>query len=175
MSSQRNYKKMDKQLKTENIKLKQTIEIMTQEVMERMQAIEMQGHMIEELKRSVADLKRRQGQYDNFNTPPSMKKGSSASGTRWTSGMPKSGQSKLPRKQNGTADSVPKPRGGQTGHKGVTNKPEPTKLEEHTLDACPECGLGKLSITKTIKQDITKVVRTITNITTRHSINTCIP
>ena len=36
MSSQRDYKKMYKQLKTENIKLKQTIEIMTQEVMEHM-------------------------------------------------------------------------------------------------------------------------------------------
>ena len=34
MSSQRDYKKMYKQLKTENIKLKQTIEIMTQEVMQ---------------------------------------------------------------------------------------------------------------------------------------------
>ena len=173
MSSQRDYKKMYKQLKTENIKLKQTIEIMTQESMEHMQAIEMQGHAIEELKRSVADLKRRLGQHDNFNTPPSMKKGSSTSGTKGDSGMPKSKQSKLLGKQSGTADSVPKPRGGQTGHKGVTNKPEPTKFEEHTSDACPECGLGKLSITKTIKQDITKVVRTITNITTRHSINTC--
>ena len=76
-------------------------------------------------------------------------------------------------KQNGAADSVPKPRGGQTGHKGVTNKPEPTRFEEHTPDTCPGCGLGKLSITKTIKQNITKVVRTITNITTCHSINTC--
>ena len=51
MSSQRDYKKMYKQLKTENIKLKQTIEIMTQESMEHMQAIEMQVHAIEELKR----------------------------------------------------------------------------------------------------------------------------
>ena len=89
MSSQRDYKKMYKQLKTENIKLKQTIEIMTQESMEHMQAIEMQGHVIEELKLSVADLKRRLGQHDNFNTPPSMKKGSSTSGTRGNSGTPK--------------------------------------------------------------------------------------
>ena len=95
MDSQRDYKKMYKQLKTENIKLKQTIEIMTQESMEHVQAIEMQGHAIEELKRSVADLKRRLGQHDNFNTPPSMKKGSSTSGTKGDSGMPKSRQSKL--------------------------------------------------------------------------------
>ena len=169
MNSQHDYKKMYKQLKTENINLKQTIEIMTQESMEHMQVIEMQGHTIEELKRSVADLKHRLDQYDNFNTPSSMKKRSSVSGTKENSNMPepKTRQSKLPGKQNGTADNVPKPRGGQTGHKGVTNKPEPTKLEERTPDACPECGLGKLSITKTIKQDITKVVRTITNITTR--------
>ena len=175
MSSQRDYKKMYKQLKTENIKLKQTIEIMTQESMEHMQAIEMQGHTIEELKRSVADLKRRLGQHDNFNTPPSMKKRSNTSGIKENSDMPepKSKQSKLSGKQNGAADSVPKPRGGQTGHKGVTNKPEPTRFEEHTPDTCPGCGLGKLSITKTIKQNITKVVRTITNITTCHSINTC--
>ena len=33
MNSQRDYKKMYKQLKIENVKLKQTIEIMTQEVM----------------------------------------------------------------------------------------------------------------------------------------------
>ena len=144
MSSQRDYKKMYKQLKTENIKLKQTIEIMTQEVMEHMQAIEMQGHAIEELKRSVADLKRRLGQHDNFNTPPSMKKGSSTSGTKGNSGIPepKSKQSKMRDKKNGTTGSVSKPRGGQTGHKGVTNKPEPTKFEEHTSDACPECGLA---------------------------------
>ena len=144
MSSQRDYKKMYKQLKTENIKLKQTIEIMTQEVMEHMQAIEMQGYMIEELKRSVADLKHRLGQHDNFNTPPSMKKGSSTSGTKGNSGIPepKSKQSKMRDKKNGTTGSVSKPRGGQTGHKGVTNKPEPTKFEEHTSDACPECGLA---------------------------------
>ena len=58
MNSQRDYKKMYKQLKIENVKLKQTIEIMTQEVMEHMQAVEMQGHTIEKLKRSVADLYR---------------------------------------------------------------------------------------------------------------------
>ena len=47
-----------------------------------------------------------------------MKKGSSTSGTKGDSGMPKSRQSKLSGKQNGTADSVPKPRGGQKNHKG---------------------------------------------------------
>ena len=130
MSSQRDYKKMYKQLKTENIKLKQTIEIMTQESMEHMQAIEMQGHAIEELKRSVADLKRRLGQHDNFNTPPSMKKRSNTSGIKGNSDMPepKSKQSKLSGKQNGAADSVPKPRGGQKGHKGQDQQARTHKI-----------------------------------------------
>ena len=120
MNSRCDYKKMYKQLKTEYIKLKQAIKIITQEGMEHVQTIE-------ELNLSVADLKRRLGQYDNFNTLSSMKKGSSASGTRGNSGMPKpkSRQSKMPGKQNGTADSVSKPCGGQKGHKGVINKPEP--------------------------------------------------
>ena len=52
---------MYKDLKIENIKLKHTIE--------------MQGQMIEELKLSVADLKCRLVRHDNYNTPPSQKKG----------------------------------------------------------------------------------------------------
>ena len=67
MSSQRDYKKLYKQSKTENIKLKQTIEIMTQADKEQVQ-------MVEELRRAVADLKRRLGQHDNYNTPSSQKK-----------------------------------------------------------------------------------------------------
>ena len=126
MKSQAELKKMYKDLKTESIKLKQTIEMQGQ-------TIEMQGQTIEELKRSVTDLKRRLGQHDNFNTPPSMKKGSSTSGTKGDSGMPKYRQSKLSGKQNGTADSVPKPRGGQKNHKGVTNKPEPTEFVSISL------------------------------------------
>ena len=59
---------MYKDLKTENIGLKQTIEIMTQENMK-------QGQVIEELKLSVADLKRRLVRHDNYNTPPSQKRG----------------------------------------------------------------------------------------------------
>ena len=52
---------MYKDLKTENIRLKQTIKIMTQENMK-------QGQAIEELKLSVADLKRRLVRHDNYNT-----------------------------------------------------------------------------------------------------------
>ena len=57
-------------LKTENIKLKQTIEMQGQ-MIELKQTIEMQGQMIEELNLAGADLKRRLAQYDNYNTPSS--------------------------------------------------------------------------------------------------------
>ena len=63
MNSQRDYKKLYKQSKTENIKLKQTIEIMTQAGKEQVQ-------MIEELRRAVADLKRNLGQHDNYSDTP---------------------------------------------------------------------------------------------------------
>ena len=66
MSSQSDYKKLYKQSRTENIKLKQTIEIMTQADKEQAQTIKMLGQMIEELQRAVADLKRRLGQHDNY-------------------------------------------------------------------------------------------------------------
>ena len=66
---------MYKDLKTENIKLKQTIEMQGQTIEMQGQTIEMQGQTIEELKRSVADLRRRLVRHDNYNTPPSQKKG----------------------------------------------------------------------------------------------------
>ena len=57
---------MYKDLNTENIKLKQTIEIMKQEYMELVQTIEMQGQTIEKLNLSVAELKRRLVRHDNY-------------------------------------------------------------------------------------------------------------
>ena len=59
------------------------------------------------------------------------------------------------------------------GHEGRTHKPKPAEFKEHTPDACPQCGSDNLSITKTEERDITKVVRTVRSITTRHTINTC--
>ena len=165
MSSQRDYKKLYKQSKTENIKLKQTIEIMTQAGKEQVQ-------MVGELRRAVADLKRRLGQHDNYNTPSSQKKGSRVSGTR------KKGNDKSPgtrERQKGHEDAAGnrKSRGGQKGHESKTSKPEPTEFETHTPEACPKCGSGSLSITGTSKRNITKAVRTVKVITTCHSINTC--
>ena len=66
---------MYKDLKTENIKLKQTIEMMKQEGRKQGQTIEMQGQTIEELKRSIADLRCMLVRHDNYNTPSSQKKG----------------------------------------------------------------------------------------------------
>ena len=155
MKSLAELKKMYKDLKTENIKLKQTIE--------------MQGQTIEDLQRSVADLKRRLGRHDNFNTPPSMKKGSGASRTGGDTGKP----SRTRNGQNGPAGSVPRPRGEQKGHRGATRKPKPTEFENHAPGACPGCGSASLSITGTEQRDITKAARTVQVTTTRHTTNTC--
>ena len=45
--------------------------------------------MNEKLQLSVADLKCRLGQYDNFNITPSMKKESNTSGIEGNNGVPK--------------------------------------------------------------------------------------
>ena len=162
MKSPAELKKMYKDLKTENIRIKQANEIMEQTIVT-------QGQTIEELRRPVADLKRRLARHDNFNTPPTMKKGSRAPRAGGDGGR----TSKPDDKQNGAAGSAPKPRGGQKGHKGSTRKPKPTEFEEHTSDACPGCGSGILSITGTEERDITGVVRTVRVTTTRHTISTC--
>ena len=167
---------MYKDLNTENIKLKQTIEIMKQEYMELVQTIEMQGQTIEKLNLSVAELKRRLVRHDNYNTPPSQKKGPGWPDTKKDekkNGSDKSTKARKWQKDHGDATGSPKPRGGQKGHEGRTRRPKPTEFKEHTPDACPECGSGNLSITKTDERDITKVVRTVRSITTRHTINTC--
>ena len=167
---------MYKDLNTENIKLKQTIEIMKQEDMELVQTIEMQGQMIEKLNLSVAELKRRLVRHDNYNTPPSQKKGLGWPDTKKDekkNGSDKSTKTRKWQKDHGDATGSPKPRGGQKGHKGRTRRPKPTEFKEHTPDACPKCDSGNLSITKTDDRDITKVVRTVRSITTRHTINTC--
>ena len=74
MNNQHDYKKIYKQIKTEISKPKQTVEVMEQ-------MIKTQQQMNEKLQLSVADLKCKLGQYDNFNTLSSMKKRSSTSGT----------------------------------------------------------------------------------------------
>ena len=68
MSSQHDYIKMYKQLKTENLKLRQTIKL--------------QAQAVEELNRLVSELKRRLGRHANYNTPPSQQKGSKMYSTK---------------------------------------------------------------------------------------------
>ena len=160
---------MYKDLKTENIKLKQTIEMQGQ-------TIEMQGQTVEELKRSVTDLKRRLVRHDNYNTPPSQKKGPGWPDAK-KSDDKNNGNNKSTKTRKGqnheNATGSPKPRGGQKGHEGRTRRPKPTEFKEHTPDACPECGSGHLSIITTEKRDITRKECTVKVITTRHTINTC--
>ena len=163
MKSQAELKKMYTDLKTENIKLKQTIE--------------MQGQIIEELNLAVADLKRRLVRHDNYNTPSSQKRGPGWPDTKGK-GDEKNADNKSTKASRDQKDRVDaagsgKSRGGQKGHKGRTRKPKPTEFEEHTPEACPECGSGSLSIVQSEKRDITRVERTIKVITTRHTINTC--
>ena len=137
----------------------------------------MQGQTIEELKRSVTDLKRRLVRHDNYNTPPSQKRGP---GWPDTKGMgdkknadDKSTKTHRNQKGHGDATGSNKPRGGQKGHEGHTRKPKPTEFKEHTPEDCPKCGSGDLSIAKTEERDITRMERTVKVITTRHTINTC--
>ena len=173
MSSQYDYAKMYKQFKTENFELKQTIE-------QQGQTIEQQGQTIKELNRLTVDLKLRLGQHDNYNTQSSQQKGSKMYSTKKKEEeeekKKKSGtSSKIRKGQKGHGDESDgqKLRGDQKGHKGKTCKRKPIEQEDHMPDSCPECGSGSLSITKTLKHNITKALHTIKVITTSHSINTC--
>ena len=184
---------MYKDLKTENIKLKQAIEMqgqtiemqgqtiemqeqaleMQEQALEMQeQALEMQEQALEKLKQSVAELKRRLVRHDNYNTPPSQKKGPGWPDAKKSddknNGNNKSTKTRKGRSRENAAGSQ-KPRGGQKGHEGKTRRPKPTEFKEHTPDACPGCGSDNLSITKTIQRDQGgATVRSM-----RHTINTC--
>ena len=180
MKTSAELKKLYKEQKTENARLRQKIEERDKTIVEQGKAIEErdktieeQGKTIEEqgkaikvLQQYVADFKRRMGQYDNFNTPPSMKKGTSKSRSIRDGSKSRDGQ-------NDTTGGATRTRGGQKGHKGTTRKPKPTEFKDYTPNTCPECGSDNLSVTLTEKRDITKAVRTVQVITTRHTINTC--
>ena len=87
MKTSAELKKLYKEQKTENARLRQKIEERDKMIEKQDKVIEKQGKIIEEqgkaieeqgkaikvLQQYVADFKRRLGQYDNFNTPPSMK------------------------------------------------------------------------------------------------------
>ena len=82
--------------------------------------------------------------------------------------------SKTRKDQNGHGDEADGQKlcGDQKGHKDKTCKPKPTASKDHTPNSCPECSSGNLSITKILKRNITKALRTVNVITTSHSINT---
>ena len=144
------------------------------------QTIERQAQVIEELNRLVYELKHRLGRHDNYNTLPSQQKGSKMyrhkekkRRRRKEKEGRRSSKARKGQKGRDGAAGCQKPRGGQKGHKEMTCKPKPTKYETHTSDSCPGCGSGSLWITKTLKRNITKVLRTVKAVTTSHSINTC--
>ncbi len=142
-----NFKKLYKQLKTENIKLRQTVELMGEKLKERDRAM---AEMHDTIKRLEGMLRA----YDNPSTPSSKK-------------LPSSKTKK--RSGGGTGRS----RGGQKGHQGRTGKPKPTKFQDHTPKKCPDCGSDKLRTTRSRIWDITDRKVTIEVDTIRHTINTC--
>ena len=114
-----------------------------------------------------------------YNTPSSQQKGSKMYSTKKKEEEEKkkksdtSSKTRKDQKGHGNEADGQKPRGGQKGYKGKTCKPKPTEYEDHTQNSCPECGSGNLSITKILKRNIAKALRTVMVITTSHSINTC--
>ena len=130
VKSQAKLKKMYKDFKTKNIKLKQKIE--------------MQGQTIEELKCSVADLRRRLARHDSYNTPPSQKRAGVPDTKKNDDKNDKSAKTRHGQVRGG-ATGDKKTCGGQKGHEGRTCRPNPTEFKEHTPNACPECGSGRNS------------------------------
>ena len=120
--------------------------------------------MIEKLKRLIVDLKYRRGQHDNYNTSSSQQKGSKMYSTK------KKDEEKKKKENNGKSSKTCK---GQKEHKGKTCKPKSIECKTHTSNSCSRCGFDNLSITKTLKRNIAKALRTVKITTTSHSINTC--
>ena len=167
---------MYKDLKTENIKLKQTIEMQGQTIEMQGQTIEMQGQTIEmqgqtieELKRSVADLRRRLVR-DNYNTPPSQKKGpgwpdakkNGKNNKNNKSAKTRHGQVRRGRRQENPRRAK-RPRG-----------PHPQAKTHRVPHQClPRMRLGPPFHNNDRRTRHTRKECTVKVITTRHTINTC--
>ena len=149
-----------KTVHTENLKIRQTVEL--------------QAKMIEELRSEIRKMERKLRIHDNHNTPPSQKNrfGHGAKGGEGDGNGDYTPKTKRKMGRNRSAGTGRK-RGGQKGHNGITNKPKPTEFEEHTPQRCPKCGSYNLHIEETETQDVTRVERTVKVITTRHTINSC--
>ena len=148
------FKKLYKQSKTENIKLKQTIELMGAKLEESDRTMAEMHDTMAEMHDTIKRLEGMLRAYDNPGTPSSKKPPSSKTKKRGGGGTGKK-------------------RGGQDGHPGRTSKPKPTKFQDHTPEKCPDCGSGRLRTTHSRIRDITDRKVTIEVDTTRHTINTC--
>ena len=127
----------------------------------------------------TVDLKLRLGQHDNYNTPSSQQRGSKMYST-------KKKEEEEKEKKSDTSSKTSRIKRDTMMRQTVKNcvevkkatragtcEPKPTEHEDHMPDSCPECGSDNLSITKTLKRNITKALRTVKVIITSHSINTC--
>ena len=65
-----------------------------------------------------------------------------------------------------------KKQGGQKGHRGATNKPEPTKFKKHKPAKCPKCGGTRLKVTYLEKRTVTDTPEIPEKETTQHTICT---
>lgn len=104
---------------------------------------------IKEKDDKIKELEGKLAQFDNSNTPSSAKPPGSKGKKR------KSEQKKSTKK-----------RGGQEGHKGDTNKPEPTVRAQHVPDKCANCNNKNLKLVKRNTRNITEME--ITVITAKH-------
>ncbi len=149
---------MYKQLRTENLIQKQTIEKMANKYEEMTNKYESKyGEMTNKYESRIKALERIVAYYDNPNTPPSH----NTLTRQRTRNYEKDTDEKSPRKQ-----------GAQTGHKGTTSRPKPTEFTEHMPKTCPNCGASELDVTDTNVRDITEIP-VPKPVTTRHTIHTC--
>ncbi|MDE0090442.1 MAG: IS66 family transposase [Thaumarchaeota archaeon] len=148
------YKKLYREARTENIRLRQTMEIQESGIQE-------QEYRIQEQESQMQAPERRLEYYDNANTPPSH------------NALSRQGRRQKKMQEKGGAGKAGKPRGAPGGHRGATSRPKPTEFKEHTPDRCPRCGSARLRVTDTEYRDITEVPPPPEAVTTRHEINTC--
>ena len=149
-----NYKKLYKQSKLENLKLKQKLEIASMKQEKTDERMSVQYELIDDLKNKIERLEAQLRKYDNANTPPSKK---------------------YPARSTGQPDDAKtkRRRGGQNGHPGRTAKPKPTEFETHKPKECPDCGSEDLEVTGAGQRTITERRKTIETVTTQHTMNTC--
>ena len=105
--------------------------------------------------KKVQELERHLKMYENPHTPPSRRAPAQKNG----------------KKGKGKKAPSGKKQGGQKGHPGKTNKPKPTRFEEHTMSECPHCGSNHIYSNQQKKRNITEIELPPPPVTTCHTIN----